>query len=692
MPVRTLVLGERLPARVGSPAILAGAFALPALLLLARLLPDHGLGLWIRLAVAAACVLLLPGALLVCAVGWPRDLGVAIAGAFAWSLAFVFVALAVTFGVGGSLNVALGLLGVFAVAALLPAVVAPQVEVRPRNLAAVGAVAGAGVLLSVVVWAASGPVVGDGLFHLARVRKLVDLDHLTSLQVVDEFRDGGLHPGYAFPLWHGAVALISRLAGVDPALTARFLSAVLVPLSLVLVFAAGRALFRSSWLGGATVLAQATLIGLGPGHGGGYTSLVQPGTASRQLILPAILALTFAYVHERNVRLLPTIAAAGLVLALTHPTYSLYLALLLGGFLLTRALLAGKDMAAIAATLAAVVVPAGAAAFWLLPIVRDTASHEPSAVQLARDVAHYGQQLDVSSPTSFRLAPEIVSRSGAVAVAALLLVPLAGFAARRRWAAFVLGGALTVLVLVLVPELFTRLSDVVSLSQARRLAGFLPFAVAFAGGLAVLSRLLGAFVLPVALGAGVGLQWAYPGDFGTHLEIGGPAVATWIAAFGGAAALAFAMAFGARIELERDGPVVAAAAALFVLPIAIHGLREWGQRPGGGGNELTPGLVQTLRANVPQGDVVLSDLATSYQIAAAAPVYVASAPPAHVADTSENRPYERRRETLRFFRTGNLRIARRFGAQWIVIDKRTSDLALPLPRAYTDRRFVVYRL
>jgi hypothetical protein len=30
----------------------------------------------------------------------------------------------------------------------------------------------------------------------------------------------------------------------------------------------------------------------------------------------------------------------------------------------------------------------------------------------------------------------------------------------------------------------------------------------------VLTRLLGAFVLPLALGAGIGLQLAYPGDFG----------------------------------------------------------------------------------------------------------------------------------------------------------------------------------
>ena len=688
--MRTLVLA-RLPDRIGSPALVGAAFALPLVLLLARLLPAHGLGLGIRLCAATACVLLLPGALLLRAIGWPDDLGVAVAGAFTWSLALVFAALVVTFGVGGSLSVALMLLIVFSLAALLPAAVSPRVELERSNVIAVGGVALLGLLFAAVVWTAAGPVAGDGLFHLGRERKLVELDQLSTLQVVNEFRDGGLHPGYAFPLWHGAMGLVSQLAGVDPTLVARYGSAVLVPLSFVLVFVAGKALFRSNWTGLAALLAQAAQIGLGPGHGGGYTALAQPGAAGRQLLLPALLALSFAYARDRNPRLLPAIAAGGLALALIHPTYALFFALVLGGFLLARALLAGADIAAIAAVLAAVVVPAGAVAFWLLPIVRETASHEPSAAQLARDLALYGTQLEVSSPNSFRLAPEVLGRSGAVAVAALLLIPLAGLAPRRRWSAFVLGGALTVLALALIPELFTRLADVVSLSQARRLVGFLPFAFAFAGGLAVLARLLGPFVLPAALGAGVALQWAYPGDFGFRLVEGGPPAATWIAAFGGALALAFAVSLTRRFDLERHGPIVAAAAALFVLPIAVDGLRDWGPR-GGGSVGLTPGLINALRADVPRGDIVFSDVSTSYRIAAYAPLYVASGPPAHVADTTSNRPYERSRDTLAFFRTGDLGIPRGYGARWIVVDRQRHPLVLDLTAAYVDARFVLYRL
>ena len=70
-------------------------------------------------------------------------------------------------------------------------------------------------------------------------------------------------------------------------------------------------------------------------------------------------------------------------------------------------------------------------------------------------------------------------------------------------------------------------SDAVSLSQSRRAAGFVPFAFAFAGGLALLSRSVA--VLPLALVAGIVLEQRWPGDFAYGLGDGGPAAVTWFA-------------------------------------------------------------------------------------------------------------------------------------------------------------------
>jgi hypothetical protein len=285
----------------------------------------------------------------------------------------------------------------------------------------------------------------------------------------------------------------------------------------------------------------------------------------------------------------------------------------------------------------------------------------------------------------------VLARSGAVAVAALVLVPLAALAWRRRWATFVLGGSLAVLALMLTPFLFERLSDAVSLSQSRRAAGFLPFAFAFAGGFAVLSGVLRVFAVPLGLAAGVVFQGLWPGDFGYTLEQGGPALATWIAAFGGAAALVGALILKPR-EIERRGVLAALAACLFTLPVAIHGLAHWTPSTGQDPNALTPGLVAALRHDVPKQAVVFSDPETSYRIAAEAPVLIYAAPPAHVADTTKNNPYRRVDKVKAFLRTGNLAIPRGYGAMWLVVDRTRPHKRIGLRPVYADARYVLYAL
>jgi hypothetical protein len=270
----------------------------------------------------------------------------------------------------------------------------------------------------------------------------------------------------------------------------------------------------------------------------------------------------------------------------------------------------------------------------------------------------------------------------------VLLFPLGAFAARRRWAAFVVGGSLAVLTVLLVPLLFTTLSDVVSISQARRAAGFFPFAFAFAGGLGVLSRLVGPFLPALALIAGTVLQLVYPGDFNYALDDTGPSWIVWLAVAGGAAAIV--------VGTARKGPALEApagfAAALFLLPVVAVGLARWTPADVPPGGTLSAGLVNALREVVPERSVVYSDQETSYRLAAFAPVYIAVAPPGHVADSTENRPYERARDGRAFIATGDLSIPERYGADYLVVDRRRMRSAFVLPELYRDERFVLYRL
>ena len=61
-----------------------------------------------------------------------------------------------------------------------------------------------------------------------------------------------------------------------------------------------------------------------------------PGTAARQLLVPATVALFFLWIGSRRRADLAALAAAFGALALVHPTYALFALLPLGGYALVR--------------------------------------------------------------------------------------------------------------------------------------------------------------------------------------------------------------------------------------------------------------------------------------------------------------------------------------------------------------------
>ena len=184
---------------------------------------------------------------------------------------------------------------------------------------------------------------GDGLFHLARVRKLAELDDL-SLEGIGEFADASLHPGYAFPLWHGFLALIARIAGVDSEQVVLHLPSILAPIAVVVAYEAGSALFRTSWAAGAVAGAALAAACFAPGNGGAYPLLALPASASRQLL---VRGRARARVHrdpDAFAGRVASTAAAGLALAVVHPTYAIFLWIPFAGFLFVRWLWARQDL------------------------------------------------------------------------------------------------------------------------------------------------------------------------------------------------------------------------------------------------------------------------------------------------------------------------------------------------------------
>jgi hypothetical protein len=350
----------------------------------------------------------------------------------------------------------------------------------------------------------------------------------------------------------------------------------------------------------------------------------------------------FSFVEAGQRRMLFPIGAAALALAVVHPTYALFVAVPLIGFLVVRAVIAREDAGdagRIGIALGALVVPAGAYLLWLLPVATDAAAYTPGERQRSQELGYYADRLDVSGD-SFRMDPGLLASGSVAVVAALIAIPLALFAWRARWAAYVLGGAIPVLVLVLVPGLFFRLADLVSLSQALRIRHFLPLAFALAGGALVLATLL--------------RRWVRP-------EIAAPA-----------------------LVLALVVPIVALRAAAV----------ERTARP----DPLPDGLVDALGSRSEPRELVVSDPVTSYRLVAYVPVTVLAAPLAHVAQTPADRPYDRLRQLDRLLAAEDAerrRMLAALGTGWLVVDRRweRGDLSVSgLERVYNDGRFVLFRV
>src|SRR6185503_4742091 len=101
-----------------------------------------------------------------------------------------------------------------------------------------------------------------------------------ALGSTNEFPDGGMHPGYAFPLWHGFLALIAKVSGADPVDVVLHGPTVLAPLAVLVAYEAGWALFRRAVPAATSAAAGVALVAMAPGHAGALTALALPATAS----------------------------------------------------------------------------------------------------------------------------------------------------------------------------------------------------------------------------------------------------------------------------------------------------------------------------------------------------------------------------------------------------------------------------
>ena len=149
----------------------------------------------------------------------------------------------------------------------------------------------------------------------------------------------------------------------------------------------------------------------GRGGTGVFELLASPPTTSRVLLAPTVLALAFTLVERRSWPLVGALAASALALSVIHPSYTPYVALLLGGFLFARLVVVrALDPLVKRAALALAAVTSVRA---LLPgstRSRETRPHVRRGAR-ASDQAHATR----STLRLVRFAPEAIARGGPVA-------------------------------------------------------------------------------------------------------------------------------------------------------------------------------------------------------------------------------------------------------------------------------------
>jgi hypothetical protein len=177
-----------------------------------------------------------------------------------------------------------------------------------------------------LAWRWQSLLIGDDLFHAGVIRKLLALDGPT-FRSIWQFQDGHPHAGYAFPLLHVVQAAAIKLTGADPSRGYEALPAAFGMLVVPPAYALGRT------LGGRTaaVITGALAVWIGITGDQAFSVIQQPRYVVTFVVLPVLLLLLLAGVHECPPTLGGLIATAVFLATVLHSTYTPSLVAMLVG-------------------------------------------------------------------------------------------------------------------------------------------------------------------------------------------------------------------------------------------------------------------------------------------------------------------------------------------------------------------------
>ena len=480
---------------ISSSRFLKYVLLLAALLLSAGMMPAEisasGINIF-RFLLSILVIFFIPGLLLLPLIAkrFEPDFLDAIILSFAISIAFIALPLMIGFSFGLSFQTVLALLlsslmGLLMTVYILDlsGIISPQIILSPFNSQNLS-LAFFMTIVAVVVFRLGAIVmqVSNNIVHLGRIRRILDVDQLSSVSI-EPFKEAGAHSEVPYPLWQLVQASISKLSGVDPILVWYYLSPLLTVISMLALYLLVRVLFNNRVLATFVVVFYVLanffigdhIFKLLPGlnYGGefifeSFRLLSHPIYFSMMILLFLISSFFIVFLQEKKFALLDLLVFSALcwVLALIYLPHLIYLLIITGAFLLISIVLRHERKGVIFRVFITLGVILIFTFFYYDGIAKEVASHA-SDPSLSADRYLEEGRIMVFGSGYLPTAKDFVGTIPLLLVS-LIFIPLVR---RHLGMTFLFANVLSVLYIAINPWAYTRLAQLVTFTQMDRFIG-----------------------------------------------------------------------------------------------------------------------------------------------------------------------------------------------------------------------------
>ncbi len=309
--------------------------------------------------------------------------------------------------------------------------------------------------------------IGDNKVHLARIRRILEMPIL-SPQALEPFKDGGLHPGYAYPAWHLIQAFISKLSGIDPVLIWYYLNTLLTIISIITIYFFIKVLFQNRALAAfaVTLYLLPSIFSGGSGTLMLQRLLVHPSEISFLFFLFLIPALFIVFIRKKgfSIPLFILIFMLSLDLAFIHLADLTFLVAVYVGFfaILVLTQVRNKEVLIKAGAILSLFVVAGL--LYYLNVSEEVSTIGEGLGRYFNSYLEDGTLVDLGNgriiPPPIRLLPMLLPL-----LIAGLLTPLVK---KRIGLAFLYANILVIIIVLANPIIFMKFSETITYIQSRR--------------------------------------------------------------------------------------------------------------------------------------------------------------------------------------------------------------------------------